>query len=241
MLGTAMALYYTSAGTHQEIDQAWILNQKSYVGSDSKIESGPFGMMDYVGLNVVYDGTQGILKKDEEEGLLRDQKKMIIQGIANNLKEYIERGDLGIKTGKGFYSYPDPEFLNFGFMEGATENKDLSDPIINAILKQSILLVADGICDVEDVDLSWMLTHSPAIGPFGIMDDRGIDLVSRQLKDQAAFLEAMFGKDDPELDELKRATDYLDDMIQRGETGKKSGKGFYSYPNPAYARDGFIP
>jgi 3-hydroxybutyryl-CoA dehydrogenase len=241
MLSTAMALHYTSAGTHQEIDQAWILNQRSYVDDVSKVEAGPFGMMDYVGLNVVYDGIEGILKKDEEEGLLHDQKKEIIQGIVHNLKKYIDRGDLGMKTGKGFYSYPDPEYLNADFLEGVTENKDFSDPIINAILKQSILLVVDGICDVEDVDLSWMLTHSPAIGPFGIMDDRGIDLVSAQLKDQAAFLEAMFGKDDPDLDELKRATDYLDDMIKKGETGKKSGKGFYSYPNPAYAKEGFIP
>ncbi len=27
------------------------------------------------------------------------------------LKQNIDRGELGVKTGKGFYSYPDPEFL----------------------------------------------------------------------------------------------------------------------------------
>ncbi|MBW2365111.1 MAG: hypothetical protein JRF25_08615 [Deltaproteobacteria bacterium] len=51
----------------------------------------------------------------------------------------------------------------------------------------------------------------------------------------------MFGKDDPDLDALKRATDYLDAMIQKGELGQKNGKGFYQYPDPAYAREGFIP
>jgi len=61
------------------------------------------------------------------------------------------------------------------------------------------------------------------------------------LKEQAIFLEAMFGKDDPDLDALKRATDYLDAMIQKGELGQKNGKGFYQYPDPAYAREGFIP
>ncbi|MBW1848369.1 MAG: hypothetical protein JRI53_10580 [Deltaproteobacteria bacterium] len=241
LLSTSMVLNYTSSGTHQEIDQAWILNQRSYVDSDSKVELGPFGLMDHVGLNVVHDATDGALKKAEEEGLLHDQKKAIMEGVVANLKGYIDRGDLGMKADKGFYSYPDPEFQSAGFLEGVTENKDLSDPIINAILKQSILLVVDGICDVEDVDLSWMLTHSPEIGPFGIMDNRGIDLVSKQLKEQAIFLEAMFGKDDPDLDALKRATDYLDAMIQKGELGQKNGKGFYQYPDPAYAREGFIP
>ncbi|MBW1814145.1 MAG: hypothetical protein JRJ39_10915, partial [Deltaproteobacteria bacterium] len=127
---------------------------------------GPFGLMDHVGLNVVNDATDGALKKAEEEGLLHDQKKAIMEGIVANLKVYIDRGDMGMKADKGFYYYPDPEFQSAGFLEGVTENKDLSDPIINAILKQSILLVVDGICDVEDVDLSWMLTHSPEIGPF---------------------------------------------------------------------------
>jgi 3-hydroxyacyl-CoA dehydrogenase len=32
------------------------------------------------------------------------------------LKAYVERDHLGVKTGEGFYSYPDPAFSNPGFL-----------------------------------------------------------------------------------------------------------------------------
>jgi len=202
---------------------------------------GPFGILDYVGLNVAYDAIDGVLKKAGEEAAANDQKMGIMEGIRDNLKAFLDRGDLGMKTGKGFYTYPEPEYQEPGFLEGVVEDKALSDPIINAILKQSVLLVADGICEVEDVDLCWMMTHSPTIGPFGIIDDRGLDVLSAQLKEQAAFLEAVFGKEDPDIDELRRTTDFLDAMTRKGNTGKAAGRGFYQYPDPAYAKEGFIP
>jgi hypothetical protein len=34
------------------------------------------------------------------------------------LKAMIDRGNLGVKTGKGFYSYPDPEFRRPDFLMG---------------------------------------------------------------------------------------------------------------------------
>jgi 3-hydroxybutyryl-CoA dehydrogenase len=30
----------------------------------------------------------------------------------------IKRGNLGVKTGKGFYTYPDPEYRHPGFLKG---------------------------------------------------------------------------------------------------------------------------
>ena len=37
---------------------------------------------------------------------------------ANFLKSYMDRGELGVKSGKGFYSYPKPAFARPGFTEG---------------------------------------------------------------------------------------------------------------------------
>jgi 3-hydroxybutyryl-CoA dehydrogenase len=44
-------------------------------------------------------------ERDAPPGLLRDK---------------IERGELGVKTGKGFYSYPDPKFKDSDWLRGKT-------------------------------------------------------------------------------------------------------------------------
>jgi 3-hydroxybutyryl-CoA dehydrogenase len=40
-----------------------------------------------------------------------------LQRNATFLKRYVDRGELGVKSGKGFYSYPDPAFARPGFIE----------------------------------------------------------------------------------------------------------------------------
>ena len=84
----------------QDVDRAWItLYETPY---------GPFGMMDGVGLDVVRDIEMVYY---EESGAERDAPPRL-------LLEMIERGELGVKTGKGFYTYPDPAYLEPGFLKG---------------------------------------------------------------------------------------------------------------------------
>ena len=84
----------------QDVDRAWMtLYETPY---------GPFGMMDRVGLDVVRDIEMVYY---EESGAERDAPPGM-------LLEMVERGELGFKTGKGFYSYPDPAFLDPGFLKG---------------------------------------------------------------------------------------------------------------------------
>jgi len=241
---TALVLQHIGAGSFQEIDRAWILNQAAYGETDSVFEEGdvgPFGLMDYIGINVFMDSIEGVLNKaDLGELVMPEQKRKVAEGISASLRAYIERGDLGVKSGKGFYTYPNAEFFQPGFLNGYVENKDLSDALLNAVLKEAILLVVDGICDMEDVDRSWMVVHSPSIGPLGIIDQRGISHVSRQLQEQAEFIEALFGADDPDIPEIKRAVAYVEKKIQEGCSGVNSGKGFYEYPNPAFSEKGFL-
>jgi 3-hydroxybutyryl-CoA dehydrogenase len=37
------------------------------------------------------------------------------------LKEKVKKGELGVKTGKGFYTYPNPEFLGADFVKPAVK------------------------------------------------------------------------------------------------------------------------
>jgi 3-hydroxybutyryl-CoA dehydrogenase len=84
----------------RDVDRAWMV----FTGMDL----GPFGLMDAVGLDVVYDIEMVYY---EDSGDSRDRPP-------EALREMVERGDLGVKTGRGFYRYPDPEFGQPGFLEG---------------------------------------------------------------------------------------------------------------------------
>ncbi len=84
----------------QDVDRAWMVF--------SHMPLGPFGLMDSIGLDVVYDiGRQYYLDSGEE----RDAPP-------EALREMVEAGRLGVKTGQGFYTYPDPEFARPDFCKG---------------------------------------------------------------------------------------------------------------------------
>ena len=84
----------------RDIDRAWMVF--------SGMNQGPFGMMDLVGLDVVYDIEMSYYNES------KDPKDYPPQG----LKDMIDRKELGMKTGKGFYAYPDPEYSRPEFLKG---------------------------------------------------------------------------------------------------------------------------
>ncbi|MGM0401958.1 MAG: 3-hydroxyacyl-CoA dehydrogenase family protein [Chloroflexota bacterium] len=86
--------------SHEDVDRAWII---AFGGSE-----GPFGMMDIIGLDVVRDIEMVYCR---ESGDASDAPPQI-------LLDKIERGELGVKMGKGFYRYPDPAFEAPGWLEG---------------------------------------------------------------------------------------------------------------------------
>ena len=72
---------------------------------------GPFGLMDMIGLDVIRDIE---LVYYHESGDERDAPPRL-------LLEKIERGELGVKTGKGFYAYPNPAFEDPSWLQGHTD------------------------------------------------------------------------------------------------------------------------
>lgn len=62
--------------------------------------NSPFGLMDTVGLDVVHDIEMFHYHESKDP---KDRPP-------EALKRMIDRGELGVKTGKGFYTYPDPEY-----------------------------------------------------------------------------------------------------------------------------------
>lgn len=88
-----------------------------------------------------------------------------------------------------------------------------------AIKKEALKIWAGGYADFQDVDKAWKIFTRMPIGPFRLMDMVGLDVVYD--------IEMSYYKDsgDPK-DEPPQA---LKDMVERGELGHKSGKGFYTY------------
>jgi 3-hydroxybutyryl-CoA dehydrogenase len=99
-----------------------------------------------------------------------------------------------------------------------------------AIKKQTLYLWGDGFVDFRDVDRAWMVMFTPTHGPFFLMDLVGLDVVYDI--EMSYYKESKDPKDHP--------PKALKEMIERKELGVKTGKGFYTYPNPEFARPGFL-
>lgn len=100
LIAAALGLASGQVASVKDIDRAWMGIMKTAVG--------PFGLMDSIGLGTVHKVTDYWAEKtDNPKG-----KKN-----AAFLKAYVDKGYLGIKTGKGFYTYPEPEFMEPEFMK----------------------------------------------------------------------------------------------------------------------------
>lgn len=98
-------------------------------------------------------------------------------------------------------------------------------------IKKTVLdLVDKGVNTPQDFDRIWMMALKTRIGPFGLMDMVGLDVVLA-IEERYARLS---GKEED------LPPQFLRDMVAREELGLKTGRGFYLYPNPAYKRPGFL-
>jgi 3-hydroxybutyryl-CoA dehydrogenase len=99
-----------------------------------------------------------------------------------------------------------------------------------AIKKQTLYLWGEGFVDYRDIDRAWMAMFTPSHGPFFLMDLVGLDVV-RDIE-ISYYNESKDPRDKPPAALLEK--------IKKGELGVKSGKGFYTYPDPEFAQPEFL-
>ena len=103
--------------------------------------------------------------------------------------------------------------------------------MLNAVNRAALTLAANGVASVEDIDRAWMGVMKMPVGPFGILDHVGLQTVWDIAQHWAEELR------DPQ---LQANADFLKRYIDQGRLGVKSGRGFYTYPSPAYEQAGFL-
>jgi enoyl-CoA hydratase/3-hydroxyacyl-CoA dehydrogenase len=215
LLTMAMILVIEGISSKEDVDRAWMLNRK--------VAIGPFGLMDFFGLNIIADSWQDPRPGAEE---LKDK-------ILGFLGPYIERNALGAKTGEGFYSYPDQGYSQEGFL---STDVDLSFPYlaqITVLIENAIIIARKDVADIGDIDRAWMVTMSVDIGPFGMLDEMGIDTF---LAAYAGLVElGLFSNETAET-----VKDFLQPYVDGKALGEKTAKGFYNYPNPLFKTLDFL-
>lgn len=109
----------------------------------------------------------------------------------------------------------------------------VSNAIVGAMNDMAIkIALVDKIASVEDVDRAVMIHLGMSFGPFGLLDFVGLDTVWHV--NQAAAKES----GDPTAQQV--ADMFKRDYIDKGWLGRKSGRGFYTYPDPVFERPEFI-
>jgi len=97
LLGAAGRLKTRDIASIEDIDRSWMVN--------FHMPTGPFGIIDNIGLDTAWH-------------VVKEKDDAASQAFAILLKEYIDQGKLGEKTGEGFYKYPRPAYRDVEFLKG---------------------------------------------------------------------------------------------------------------------------
>ncbi|MGM0899742.1 MAG: 3-hydroxyacyl-CoA dehydrogenase family protein [Bacillota bacterium] len=102
-------------------------------------------------------------------------------------------------------------------------NKEISGFVANRILgklmDEAVYLLENGIASHEDIDIVCKKALNHPIGPFALMDLTGIDV--NYLVRMQRYQESGDEKDKP--------AKIVQEKVEKGELGRKTGKGFYTY------------
>lgn len=114
-------------------------------------------------------------------------------------------------------------------------NKEHNGYVFNnmfmSLLASALGLASKNVAPVQEIDRAWMGVMHTFIGPFGLMDSVGLDTVHKITNYWAQQL------CNPQ---AKANADFLKTYVDQGKLGLKSGEGFYTYPNPDYAKPNFV-
>ncbi len=171
----------------------------------------PMGMcelLDFVGIDTVYNAN----KEMRSRGFSTEE--------SSTLREKVESGNLGMKSGSGFYPYPKPNVYARPVVlpnEGMFSVSPVR--LLSSAINEAAWIVRNGVASREDVDRSMKLAMNWPEGPLEMADRFGLDNV-------AAMLEKQFNESGSE---RYRLDPMIKEMLDKGQSGIKNGKGFMDW------------
>lgn len=189
LLNEAAWFVYKKEGTVIAVDSALI--------HKTELPMGAFWLADFIGLDVCWDILVALKKRD-----LKIEPCPLF-------KEYVDKGLLGVKSGKGFYDYTVSKRPSIPAEAGADiDPKIFFAPAINV----AAWLLRNDVASLEDIEKAVKLGLNWPRGIFEYADEWGIDRIVEILK-------ARGYEPDP----------LLVNMVQKNKLGLKTGEGFYKH------------
>jgi enoyl-CoA hydratase/3-hydroxyacyl-CoA dehydrogenase len=196
-------------------EAAWILERdeasREEIDSASKYRLGlPMGLLelaDYTGIDVINSISNFF------------QSQELVDSLPSVWSEYVEKGWLGRKSGRGFYKYKvEKRWERPKIPTDAGKDIDLARLIAPGV-NAAAFLVREEVATVEDVDKSVKLGLGFPRGILQMADEFGLDRILTVLRDIHAKYD----------DEMYSPDPLLERYVEEGRTGKEAGEGFYDY------------
>ena len=167
---------------------------------------GPFFLTDLLGLDTVLHVAEHLLAFYGDSFY-----------VHAGMQELVAAGELGAKTGKGFYENGQPR------SEGETgfDADELTQRFVLKAFVEACLVLEEGMATVRDIDLGMMAGAGLIPPPFARADQTGLDDVLAALERAAGEWGERFA---PPL--------ILRRLVAQGRLGTKSGQGFFAYKRP---------
>ena len=151
---------------------------------------GMFGLLDYTGIDIIHSVSK--FMGEREPGF----------EPCPLIEEKVKKGELGMKTGKGFYTYPEKKWVPLDLPIEKSEKFDSMIPAYVGV-NMAAELLKDEVATKEDIDKAVKLGFNMPMGFLELADSIGVDAVVSKLKE----IEAKYGpfyKPSPLLEEMAK-------------------------------------
>jgi 3-hydroxyacyl-CoA dehydrogenase len=165
-------------------------------------------LLDFTGIDVSYNAALEAIKRGEKE-----------PPHFKILKKMVDEGRLGMKSGKGFYTYTGKVYERPKIVP--TDGMYSINPlrIIAPAVNEAAWLIRNGISSMEDIEKAMMKGMGWPQGPLTFADKFGIDSIVNFLKQRYNQTGNDYYQPDP----------LLTEMVEKGKLGVKSGEGFFKW------------